>query len=282
MRNAMILKARIKKLAAEKNISPQAMLQSVMFERFLKRVSLSNYRDKFILKGGMLIAAMIGLDNRTTMDLDATIRRFPFSEQSITAAILEICSIDAGDDTILKFVKLAAIREADEYGGFRIVLEAAYDTIRTPLKIDVTTGDAITPRAVVYKYHTVYDDTVLNIYAYNVETVLAEKFETIIRRGIVNTRARDFYDVYMILRTRGASVNPELLSKAIHATAKKRKTEQALLDAKATIAEIKSNKTMQGHWGKYCRDHTYAIGVSFDQVLQALSEIAEMLVVGSD
>jgi predicted nucleotidyltransferase component of viral defense system len=277
VKEAMKLKAQVKKIAVEKNIPAQAVLQTVMFERLLKRISMSQYKDKVILKGGLLIAALVGLGNRTTMDMDATLRRFPFEEAAIIAAISEICAIDAEDATSFSFISAAAIRDDDEYGGFRIVLEAVYDTIKTPLKIDVTTGDAITPRAIVYKYHTIFDGSVLNICAYNPETVLAEKYETIIRRGKYNTRARDFYDMYMILRTKGDNINGDLLKRAIHATAKRRKSLEILNDSGNTIAQISESVEMRRQWEKYCEQFAYARGIEFDKIIDVILTVDALL-----
>ena len=171
----MSLKAKIKNLAKKKDLSAQVVLQNYMFERFLERISKSDYKNKFILKGGMLIAAIVGIDNRATMDMDATLKDYPFSKNSLVKAIDDICSIDVSDDVAFSFIKVEPIREDDKYGGYRASIESVYDTIITLMQIDITTGDVITPKEVLYSLKKIFDDGTINIWAYNIETILAEK-----------------------------------------------------------------------------------------------------------
>ena len=198
---AMSLKAKIRNLAREKDMSAQVVLQNYMFERFLERLSQSKYQDKFILKGGMLIAALVGIDNRSTMDMDATIKNYPVNIESLTKAITDICGVAIDDDVTFSFSGIDAIRDEDVYGGYRVSIIAEYDTITTPMQIDITTGDAITPKEVLYLFKMIFEEGTFGIWAYNIETVLAEKIETILRRGELNTRPRDFYDVYILTMT---------------------------------------------------------------------------------
>ena len=209
----MSLKAKIKNLAKKKDMSAQVVLQNYMFERFLERMSKSYYKSKFILKGGMLIAAIVGLDNRATMDMDATLKGYPLNKESLVKAINDICSIDVFDDFTFSFIKVEQIREDDEYGGYRVSIESVYDTIITLLQIDVTTGDVITPKEVLYKLKKIFDEGTINVWAYNIETVLAEKYETILRRGEFNTRPRDFYDIYILSKTQ--EFDKALFNKAV-------------------------------------------------------------------
>ena len=176
MSNAMSLKAKIRNIAKAKNIPAQVILQNFMFERLLLRLSKSAYREKFVLKGGMLVAAIVGLDNRATMDLDTTLKNLPLTPEAIRTALAEICTIDCEDEVTFTIGAISPIREDDIYGGYRVSLEAKYDTILTPLTIDVSTGDVITPHAVEYDFCEIFDDTqVFRLWAYNIETVLAEK-----------------------------------------------------------------------------------------------------------
>lgn len=197
---AMSLKAKIRNLAKQKDMSAQVVLQNYMFERFLERISKSEYKDKFILKGGMLIAAIVGIDNRATMDMDATIKNYPLNSESLSKVITGICSVALDDDVKFSFLGTEAMREDDAYGGFRASIQADYDTITTPMHIDITTGDVITPKETFYGLKMIFDDGTIGVWAYNIETVLAEKYETILRRGELSTRPRDFYDIYILAK----------------------------------------------------------------------------------
>ncbi|MFR2504905.1 MAG: nucleotidyl transferase AbiEii/AbiGii toxin family protein, partial [Coprobacillus cateniformis] len=197
MKNAMQLKSIIKNLAREKHISAQLALQNFMLERMLERISESAYQKNFILKGGFLIASIVGLDTRTTMDMDATIRGLPVNEQSVREMFEEICRIKLNDDVSFTFRYIEEIREGDEYTGYRVALTADYSPMSVPLKLDITTGDKITPKEIEYKFKLLLEDRSISVLAYNLETVLAEKLETVISRGDQNTRPRDYYDVYI-------------------------------------------------------------------------------------
>ena len=189
---AMSLKAKIRNLAKEKDMSAQVILQNYMFERFLERLSKSDYKDNFILKGGILIASIVGIDNRSTMDMDATIKNYSINIDSITKAITEICNIEISDDVKFYLIGIQSIRDDDIYGGYRAHIKAKYDTIITPISIDITTGDVITPKEISYLFKMIFDKETIRVWAYNIETVLAEKVETILQRGELNTRPRDF------------------------------------------------------------------------------------------
>ena len=202
MSNAMSLKAKIRNIAKKKNIPAQVILQNYMFERLLVRLSVSDYREKFVLKGGMLVAAIVGLDNRATMDMDTTLKNLPLTPDAIHSALEQICAIRFDDGAFFEIGTISPIREDDIYGGYRVMLNAWFDTIVTPLSIDVSTGDAITPHAVQYNFSEIFDDEkTYELWAYNIETVMAEKVETILRRSVFNTRPRDFYDAYILATT---------------------------------------------------------------------------------
>ena len=180
---AMSLKGKIKNYAKSKSIAAQVVLQNYMFERFLARLSMSDYREKFVVKGGMLIAAIVGLDTRSTMDLDTTLRNLPLTEEKVMEAVENICKITLGDDVIFEVKSIAPIRKDDRYGGFCVRLDAIYDTIVTPLSIDVSTGDVITPEAVEYEFSGIFDEEIrIKMWGYNIESVMAEKVETILSR----------------------------------------------------------------------------------------------------
>jgi predicted nucleotidyltransferase component of viral defense system len=268
----MQFKARIKNLALRHRVSAQAVLQNFMLERLLERISISQYRDAFILKGGMLVASLVGIDHRTTMDMDTTLRGYPLSEELLRAALLDICHIELDDETTFTVNQITAIRD-DEYGGYRVSITAMYESINTPLKVDVTTGDRITPDAVRYAFQSNFEDKTIEVWAYNIETVLAEKVETILRRSVFNTRFRDFYDVYIIMTTQQQAMNMETFYEALSATSQKRASLAAFRDSRNILASIGSDTSMKQGWERYRKQNRYAEEVKFDKVLQILADV---------
>ena len=228
MNKAMQFKDRIKNLASKNHIPAQAILQNFMLECLLERISVSKYRDAFILKAGMLIASMVGVSNRTTMDMDATLRNQALSEEMVREAFSEICAVPLEDGVTFTLDHILPIREEDEYGGYRVAVMARYESINTPLKIEITTGDVITPRAVRYEFHSLFSDKRIRVWAYNLETILAEKVETILRRSVLNTRTRDFYDVYILVKTKRQEIKAKTFEAALRATSERRGSVQAV------------------------------------------------------
>ena len=221
-KNPMQLKAFIKKKSEEKHISAQLVMQNYMLERLLERISLSKYKNNFILKGGFLISAIVGLDTRTTMDLDTTIKGFTLTHEAIHSIFQEICAIEIEDDVQFEIAGVSDIREGDDYPGIRVALKANYPPISVPLTVDVTTGDMITPREVEYTFSLLFDNRSISILAYNLETVLAEKIEMVLSRNIANTRPRDYYDVHILYALRGAECDKTTLRHALERTTQKR------------------------------------------------------------
>jgi predicted nucleotidyltransferase component of viral defense system len=272
---AMSLKARIRNLAKEKNVSPQALLQNYMFESFLDRLSRSEYKDKFILKGGVLIAAIVGLDNRSTMDLDTTLKELKLTEENIHTAVGSIANISTADDILFRVDSISPIRQDDIYGGFRVALTAVFDTIETPLTIDVSTGDVITPKAVKFLLQRMFDEQKqIELWAYNIETVMAEKLETILRRNILNTRPRDFYDIYILATTQ--SYDPKLLAEAVAATAEHRETTEQIADKVGLLHMIGESRDLQNMWVKYRRGFKYAQNIDWDTIMRSLRNLCNI------
>lgn len=269
----MQLKAFIKKKAAEKNISAQLVMQNYMLERLLERISLSKYKHNFILKGGFLISAIVGLDTRATMDLDTTIKGFTLTHESIRKVFEEICAVEVADDVQFELVDISDIREGDDYPGIRIALKAIYPPISVPLTVDVTTGDVITPREIEYTFSLLFDDRTISIFAYNLETVLAEKIETVLSRSIANTRPRDFYDIHILYSLRGAECNEKTLLQALKRTADKRGSHKILEQYQDIINEIRSSEQLQSFWKKYQRGFDYAKDISFDETCDTIQSI---------
>jgi predicted nucleotidyltransferase component of viral defense system len=263
----------MKILAAKYHIPAQAVLQNYMLERLLERISISKYRDNVILKGGMLIASLVGISSRTTMDMDTTLKSHPLSEEGIERSFSEICAIPLDDGTAFQLDHVEPIRSDDEYGGFRVKLLAVYESIRTPLKVDVTTGDALTPGAIRYAFPSSFEDKLIEVWAYNIETILAEKVETILRRSVLNTRPRDFYDVFIIVKTQGHVFDQSLFVKALEATSNNRMSLDALADRKRILGTIRSDVTMRQRWERYCAENYYARGIALDEVLDILATI---------
>jgi len=269
---AMSLKGRINNYAKKYKIAAQVVLQNYMFERFLLRLSKSEYQQKFVVKGGMLIAAIVGLDTRSTMDLDTTLRNLPLTEEKIRTAIQSICEIDMQDEVDFHILSIAPIRKDEQYGGFRVRLDAVYDTITTPLSIDVTTGDVITTSAVPYEFGGIFDETVrINIWGYNVETVLAEKAETILSRGVFNTRPRDYYDIYILGTTQ--AIDKALYRAALAATADHRGSSTQISNPENIIARLSESSDLKQLWAKYQKKFFYAQGIAFESILEVLSNL---------
>ena len=250
MSKAMSLKAKIRNIAKQKNIPAQVILQNYMFERLLVRLSVSEYKEKFVLKGGMLVAAIVGLDNRATMDLDTTLKNLPLTPEAIRSALEQVCAISFDDGVVFEVGTIFPIRKDDIYGGYRVMLNASFDTMLTPLSIDVSTGDAITPHAIQYNFSEIFDnEKSYELWAYNIETVLAEKAETILRRSVFNTRPRDFYDAYILATTQ--KFDKAVFSEALNATANHRGTTQQIADVPSILQNIEESPELRTMWDKY-------------------------------
>lgn len=273
-RKAMSLKAKIRNLAKEKDMSAQVILQNYMFERFLERLSKSNYRNNFILKGGMLIAALVGIDNRSTMDMDATIKNYPITIDSLTKAITEIFNIEVDDDVNFSFMGIEPIRDDDIYGGYRVGIKADYDTIITPLSVDITTGDVITPREVFYSFKMIFDEGTIGVWAYNIETILAEKVETILQRGELNTRPRDFYDIYILANTQ--EFDSLVFSEALKKTIEHRETTYILNDTLERIKTIETSEILKDRWTRYSKNYPYAKDITYEDTVDALKKLIRL------
>lgn len=278
MRNAMQLKAVIKNISKDKHISAQLVMQNFMLERLLERISVSKYRQNFILKGGFLIAAMVGLDTRATMDMDATIKGWPVNEESIKNMFLDICKIDLQDDVTFEFKKIGEIREGDDYTGYRVSLSANYPPMAVPLKLDITTGDKITPREIEYRFKLLLEDREIPVLAYNLETVMAEKLETVVSRGDQNTRPKDYYDIYILAKMQYKNIETEYLRAALDATSKKRGSSEILKEYKNIIDIVRNSDVMIKQWRTYQRDFEYATDISFDEVCDAVVRMMDLCI----
>ena len=270
--NEMSWKARINRYAKEHGIAPQVVLQNIMFERFLRRLSKSSHRNHFVLKGGVLVAAIVGLDYRSTMDIDTTLRSFPLTEETLTNAMQEISAIDEQDGTSFQLLRIETIRQDDVYGGLRLYMQAVSGSIGVPFSIDVSTGDAITPQPIETEIPSFFEGLPpVQVWSYNIETILAEKLETILRRGVLSTRPRDFYDVYALSRTR--EINLPLLREALQATANHRQSEENLTNWQSILQGLSTSSIQQNHWNAYRRKYPYAKEIEYNELMSALRHI---------
>ena len=277
MINIMQLKAKIKNISKEKNISAQLVLQNYMMERFIERISLSDFQDQMIIKGGLLISSIVGLDSRATMDIDMTLKGKPVNEAFILDYINEISRININDEVKFDVVSITEIREMDDYFGFRVSLIAGIGTMKIPLKIDITTGDKIIPSEISYEYPLMFENRSIKIKAYNLETILSEKIETIISRGNQNTRMRDFYDVYILLKLKSKNIDYNILRLAIEETSQKRDSLNLLLNYKEIISNIENNNEMLVRWENYRNSFNYARTIDFTEICKFLKEILEKI-----
>ena len=277
MKNAMQLKAIIKNIAKEKHISAQLVMQNFMLERLLERISISKYQRNFILKGGFLIAAMVGIDTRATMDMDATIKGLPVNEQTVRKMFEEICKTELADDVTFSFQNIGKIREGDEYTRYRISLSANYPPMAVPLKLDITTGDKITPKEIEYQFKLLLEDRNISVLAHNLETIMAEKLETVITRGDQNTRPRDYYDIYILTKLQYSNIEPDSLKAAFKATADKRGSAVVVKDYRKIMNTVRNSEVMQRQWKNYQKDFEYATNIVFEETCDAVVQLMDLL-----
>lgn len=278
MKNAMQLKAIIKNIAKNKNISAALVIQNYMLERFLERVSLSRYHDNYIIKGGFLIASMVGLDSRATMDMDATIKGYPVNEEAIRKMVEDIIAVPVEDAIHFCLKSVREIREGDEYTGYRVALTADYEKMAVPLKLDITTGDKITPREIEYSYKLMMEDRSIRVLAYNLSTILAEKLETVVSRGNQNTRPRDYYDIYILSKLQAKNIDVDSLKAALSATTAKRGSSELMMQYAEIMRTVKSSDVMKRQWDNYRKDFDYAAGIEFEETCDAVVAMMDELV----
>lgn len=277
-KEAMSLKARISQIAKQNHVAAQMVLQNFFFERFLDRLSHSRYCDKFVLKGGMLIATIVGIGTRSTMDMDATLRNMPLNEKSVMDAVREICEIEIDDSVSFSDFAFELIRKDDAYGGYRLKFNACFYTIKSPLSIDVSTGDAITPEPIEYDMPGLFDESkCIRVWGYNVETILAEKLETILSRGVANTRPRDFYDVHILQQKK--RISAKRLHAALVATVNHRNSQKSIENADSVLTEIKGNPFLKDQWQRYRKQFSYAKELEFEDVVGSVSQLLEKVLI---
>ena len=276
-KNRAQLKAWIKNMSEKVDVNENIILQNYMLERLLERISVSDYKYKFVLKGGMLITAIVGIDMRNTLDMDATIKGFDLEKDNLEKILNEIFSIDLDDGVSFEFRSMKEIRQEDEYGGYRVALDSKFDKLVVPMKLDITTGDVITPKEINYKFGLMFEDRSIEILAYNLETVIADKFETIISRNVDTTRARDFYDIYILWTTQQQNFDKKVLGQAIFKKFEYRESMNKLNNIDELMEVIKESAVLKEHWENYQRKFSYAEEISYEDTVTVLEDIIRII-----
>lgn len=272
--NNMQIKDKIRNICREKNVDFNTVFKLYMYDRFIERLAVSKYKDNFILKGGFYLSTLFGIENRSTRDIDTAFRNDAFTESNIKKIVSEILEIDVGDNAELKLLNISSIRENDEYGGFRIDINVVLGNIKEKFHIDIATGDPITPKAITYKYYPVLSDNAISVWAYNIETVLAEKLETILTRGEFNGRIRDYYDIYLIYTKDWDNINKNHFRSAVEKTLKKREYIGNIIE---TFNLIRNSDILEKSWKLYAKKYNYSTNVSYQEVMDCLKVIIDTL-----
>ncbi len=271
------VKGRIKNVAKERNADPRILMRIYMMERFLERVSLSDYKNNFIIKGGVLITSMVGISLRSTMDIDTSIKNCDLNMDNAKEIITEICNINLHDGITFNIKDISNIMSVMQYPGIRFSIDAVLEEMITPIKIDVSTGDIITPHAIEYSYKLLLEERSISLLSYNLETIIAEKLQTLLSRGILNTRMRDYYDLHILLSIYDSEIINDVLIQAFNATCKERKTENIKNNIPKIIDTISNDTHMKDLWKSYQKKYNYAAIISFEEVIQALNNIANRI-----
>lgn len=275
--NVMSFKAKINNISKQKKVAPQSVLQVYMLERLLERIAVSKYKDNFILKGGMLISAILGMSSRSTMDMDTTVKGFELTEENATKILKEVCAIELDDDITFEMKKIELIREEDDYNGYRASFEAKFkNTMPVIFKIDITTGDAITYKEIEYDYNLMLEDKRIPVWSYNLETILAEKFEAVVKRGITGTRIRDFYDIYMLMGTKENEINKKLLKTAINLTSEHRESLDLIHNWEHILDLLKNDEDMKKRWKVYQKTYYYARDIEYDDLMKSVEKVGKI------
>ena len=278
--NKNSLQARINNLSTKTGVHPNILLKSFFFDAFLKRLAASKYADKFVFKGGFFLSTSLGINLRSTMDIDFLLRKMNLTMENIVNVLKEVSLIDIGDNVTFEYQNINEIRQDDEYGGYNIVLLGKLENIKETISIDVATGDPITPSAMDYRYKCLFDEEILSFKAYNFETILAEKLQTILFRGIANSRSKDFYDIFIIYKLRWNDIDKKVLKEAFVNTCNYRGTVFAKDESLRIIDRIKNDSQMESRWKTYSKRNQFAKNIEFKDTLNPLETIIEELVFG--
>ena len=273
IKNAQSLMDKSKNLAIKYNITPNEVLQNYMFERILERLSVSQYKNNFILKGGLLLSSIMGISTRTTMDMDTSVKGINLTDTELYKILKEILDINIGDNVKFQIINSTPIREEDDYGGLKYNIVAIFDNLRVNLSIDIATGDTITPKEIEYNYKMLFEDRKLQIMTYNIESIIAEKFQTVVSRGILNSRMKDYYDLYYLITYKEFS--KENLKQAITKTFEKRNTN--LKEIENTLSKIKESSFIKELWENYSKKHRYTENIKFEEIINTIYKIRDII-----
>ena len=271
------IKGRIKSVAKQNNADARTLMRIYMMERFLERLAQSEYRDNFIIKGGILVTAMIGVAHRSTMDIDTSMKNLNLSAEDALRVVNQVKDIDLDDGVSFEIKDVSNIMDEMEYPGIRVTMNANVGRLITPLKIDISTGDVITPRAIEFNYDLLLEDRSISLWSYNLETILAEKLQTVLARGILNTRMRDFYDIRMLLDTYEDKVNKAVLKDAFAATCKKRGTDNLQEQAEEIIKIIEADEQLQVLWRAYQKKYSYAADIDYASAISGVRKLMDWI-----
>lgn len=282
IKNAKSLKDKARNVANENAISIQQVLQNYMFERVLERLSKSEYKENFIIKGGLLLSSIMGINLRTTMDMDTNITGINLNKEELLKILNEVLNMDIGDNVTFKIEKVEDIKQEEYYGGYQFKIIATYENIKVQFHMDVSTGDVITPRAIEYKYKKLFDNSYIDILSYNQETIIAEKLQSILERKIINSRMKDYYDLYFFVNYRWDSIDKGILSEAIIRTFSVRNSITELRNIRKTIQTLENNPFLNRLWLDYSKKHEYSKNVSFKDTINAIEIIEETIFSGNE
>lgn len=271
------IKGRIKSVANQNNADARTLMRIYMMERFLERLTQSEYRDNFIIKGGILVTAMIGVAHRSTMDIDTSMKNLNLSAEDALRVVNQVKDIDLDDGVSFEVKDVSNIMDEMEYPGIRVTMNANVGRLITPLKIDISTGDVITPRAIEFNYDLLLEDRSIKLWSYNLETILAEKLQTVLARGILNTRMRDFYDIRMLVDTYEDKVNKAVLKDAFAATCKKRGTDNLQEQAEEIVKIIEADEQIQVLWRAYQKKYSYAADIDYASVIRGVRKLMDWI-----
>lgn len=277
IKNAKSLKDQAKNIAKENNISIQQVLQNYMFERILERLSKSKYKENFIIKGGLLLSSIMGINLRTTMDIDTNVTGINLEKEELLKILNEILNIDIEDNVSFIIEKIEDIKQEEYYGGYKFKITGLYENIKIKFHIDISTGDVITPKAIEYKYKKLFDNSYINILSYNQETIIAEKLQSILEKKLTNSRMKDYYDLYFFVNYKWNSIDKETLSKAIIRTFSARNSITELRNIKETIRILGNNPFLNRLWIDYSQKHEYSKNISFNDTIKAIEVIEETI-----
>lgn len=264
-----------KELAKESGLTQLELYQRFMFERILERISVSKYNENFILKGGLLLSAMIGINSRSTRDMDISIKGIDVSKEKMVQVLNEILSLDIGDGVKFEIINITDIRADDEYGGNKYHLVGSLENLKVALEIDISTGDEITPKELNYEYISIFEDKKIYIDTYNIETILAEKIETILCRGKYNTRMKDYYDVYFFLTKLKDEIDLEIFKQALNNTLTKREAFEYYKDYRQILMELTNDERINNYWNAYKKKNKYAQNIEYKEIVKALDEFLD-------